>query len=235
MSCLDFRRSVLAGPGLRSMDSQAHIDECADCRAFLHHIRGLESRISEAVLVPVPEGLEERILLRNESRPRIRRARYAVAAAILVTAGLLTQGVTQRAHEPALPASTVAADETHAAAMAISFVLEHEPKLLHQDQQGDPAVLRESLARLGLRLPDGETTVRYLGKCPVPGGTGDHVVLFGPWGKVTLILVADQRVPQRSIVSVREQVAIAAPARDGGYILISDSLAQAKRMEDMIL
>lgn len=235
MSCLDFRRSVLADPSLRSVGSQTHADECADCLAFLRHIRGLERGISEAALVPVPEGLEERILLRNLPRARIRYARYAVAAAIVAATGLLTHEWTQRTHEPAVLPGTVAADEAHAAAMAISFVLEHEPRLLHQGRRGDPAVLRESLARLGLKLPAGEIQALYLGKCPVPGGTGDHVVLFGPWGKVTLILVADQRLSDRKIVSLRQQTAIAAPARAGGYILIADSLTRAKRMEDMIL
>jgi hypothetical protein len=234
MNCLEFRRLVLIDPNPRAADRLAHADQCAECRAFLREMQGLEGRLSDALLVHVPEGLEDRVLLRHRTRPGERRAWYAAAAAVLLSLASLSYHLASPPREPATQ-QVFGAAEQDMATVAISFVLDEEPHLLQQGRRGDPAILRNSLLRLGLNLPNRDVVVRYLGKCPVPGGTGDHVVLSGPWGQVTLILVPDQRLSDRKVVSHRERIAIAAPARDGGYILIADSLTHAKKLEDMML
>lgn len=77
--------------------------------------------------------------------------------------------------------------------------------------------------------------MRYLGKCPVPGGAGEHVVLQTELGRVTLILVPDHPLGPRVIVADRQMTALANPARSGGYILVADSLDRVKRIEKMLL
>lgn len=237
MNCLEFRRKALADPHARSLEQLEHAARCAECNDFLEHMQSLEAEIQEAATVPVPDGLADRIVLKTKTGRSSLYKRAALAASLLLALGIGTWSYKslQDTQRKTLVETAAVAREDHMATMAISFVLDHEPRLLDENKRGDPEVLRQALRRLGLTLPGGEVQVRYLGKCPVPGGTGEHVVLMAPWGRVTLILVPDQPLPTRVVVAHRERTAIAAPVRGGGYIVIADSLIHAKRLEAMIL
>ena len=131
--------------------------------------------------------------------------------------------------------AAVSLSATHPAVAAITYVVDHEQRLLKEGRSGDPAAMRSALERLGLKLPADGVTVRYLGKCPVPDGTGEHVVLQTALGRVTLILVPDHPLGPRVIVADRQMTALAKPARSGGYILVADSLDHVKQIEKILM
>ena len=114
-------------------------------------------------------------------------------------------------------------------------MLDHEPRLLRENVSGDPAVMKSALERLGLNLPAQGTTVRYLGKCPVPSGEGEHLVLQTPFGQVTLILVPEQSLGPRVVVTYRDRTAVLSPVQSGSYIVVTDSLKNVKQIEKMLM
>lgn len=235
MNCIEFRRLIFAEPRVLSAEQQAHGAQCEACAAFAKEIGDLNAQITEAVLVPVPESLDERVLLRHRIRRPARLAMFALAASIMLGAGvtLLVYQEQRPAGEQVVAGSALGGE--HPAVAAISYVLDQEPQLLRTNRTGDPDVMRNALSRLGMKLPENEVRVRYLGKCPVPGGAGEHVVLETPLGQVTLILVPDRSLGTRRVVDYRNRVAVSSPVSSGSYILVAESLWTLKQLEQLLL
>ena len=220
---------------------------CAKCAALAREIEDFDARIHDAAMVPVPEGLAERVLLRHKVREPARFGKFgfgaggfglgawALAASLIIALLAVIQIYRVDSGDQERIATAAAVGEGHAAIAAISYVLDHEPQLLKDNVSGDPAVMRSALTRLGLNLPAQGTTVRYLGKCPVPGGEGEHLVLQTPFGHVTLILVPEQSLGPRVVVAYRDQTAVVNPVQSGSYIVVTDSLKNVKQVEKMLM
>ncbi|MGQ0752134.1 MAG: DUF3379 family protein [Betaproteobacteria bacterium] len=235
MNCIEFRRLLLTEPRALSQEQQAHSAQCDACASFAKEIGDQESQITEAVLVPVPESLDERVLLRQRIRRPARLALFALAASMMLAAGIGFFAYQERKSSDDHVIAGSNLDSQHPAVAAISYVLDHEPQLLLANQRGDPVVMRDALLRLGIKLPEDKMRVRYLGKCPVPGGAGEHLVLNTPHGHVTLILVPDRSLGSRRVVDYRNRVAVASPLSSGSYILVGESLHTLRRLEQMLM
>jgi hypothetical protein len=233
MTCFEFRRLILALPRERTAEQEEHMANCERCAMLAADAAALEARLEETVLVPVPDALAERVLLRQHMRPAPRYGMWAMAAALVIGVGLGVQFYQTHERESVAPAAALSSE--HPAVAAISFVLDHEPRLLKANRTGDPRDMFAAFQRLGLKPPADGTTIRYLGKCPVPGGTGEHIVLTTPHGPVTLILVPDYPVGSRVLVADRQMTAVAQPVRSGGYIVVADSPQTIRQVERMLL
>ena len=234
MNCFEFRKLLLADPRARTPGQDRHLAECPACANVAREMENLEARVHDAMRVPVPEALAERVLLRQKTRvPALRVWALAASLVAAIGAGAYFYRTAGNAEEPMLVAATLG--QNHPAVAAIAYVVDHEPQLLREGRSGDPAVMRSALVKLGLKLPANGVTVRYLGKCPVPSGTGEHIVLETALGKVTLILVPDQPLGPRVTVADRQMTALASPVRSGGYILVADSPDHVKRIEKMLM
>lgn len=235
MNCLECRRLLFAIPRARTAEQEAHLAQCSPCAALAAEAAEFEARLEEAVLVPAPDGLADRVLLRQKMQRAPRYHVLALAATLVLGIGIGTQfyRAQHAEHEPVRPAVALGAD--HPAVSAISFVVDHEARLLSAGRTGDPQVMMASLKRLGLNLPVHQVTVRYLGKCPLPGGgQGDHIVLTTPEGQVTLILAPDYPVGSRVMVADRSMTALVQPVGAGGYIVIAPSLQMIQGTERLL-
>ena len=234
MNCFEFRRLVLADPRARTPEQERHLAECAACSSLARDMERFEARIHDAVHVPVPEALAERVLLRQKIRVPALQA-WALAASLIVAlgVGIYFYGAPVSEDQRVLTAAALSA--SHPAVTAIAHVLDEEPRMLEENRGVDPVVMRAAFMRLGLNVPAKGTTVLYFDKCPMTGGKGDHVVLRTPLGQVTLILVPEQPFASRVVVADRDKTAVASPARAGGYILIADTLKNVKQVEKMLL
>ena len=65
MNCLEFRRTALSEPGNRTQDYLSHRGECDDCARYADSVGVLDKKIADALRVPVPEDLANRIKLRQ--------------------------------------------------------------------------------------------------------------------------------------------------------------------------
>lgn len=236
MNCFDFRKNTLAVAGMTTPDHAEHAAGCAACAAFAHDLILQDEKLREALQVQAPEGLVGRILLAQRRNPQqIHWRPWAIAASVIAAVALSSYTGLRESHYPAeriVDASALSGN--HLAIAAIDYVVEHEPQLLAENVQGDPEVMRANLQRIGLQLPAG-TEVRYLGKCPVIGGTADHLVVQTSAGPVTLMLVADQGLGARVMVAYRDKTAVATSIRRGGYIMIADSASAVQRLEQKLL
>lgn len=214
--------------------------QCAKCAALAREVENFEAKIHDAAMVPVPEALADRVLLRHKVREPARFGGFgfgvwALAASLIIAIGAVIHLHRADIGDEERVATSAAVGEGHAAIAAISYVLDHEPQLLKENVSGDPAVMKSALMRLGLNLPAKGTTVRYLGKCPVPSGEGEHLVLQTPFGQVTLILVPEQSLGPRVVVAYRDRTAALSPLRSGSYIVVADSLQAVKQLERLLM
>lgn len=190
--CLNVRRALLADPQAYALVLPEHLATCAPCRAFAAILVADEAALRVAICVPVPEQLQERILLQTALRARRRdlaaplrqwlglfsypqRAVFAVGcSAALLLALCMVQASVDRVIDWG--------------DVALAHVIGEADALAGNETVPRHALL-EALASYGLGLEGDLGTLRMVGNCPMPGGRGVHVVIDTPdMGTLTLIL-----------------------------------------------
>jgi hypothetical protein len=232
-NCLEVRRRLLAAPRERSEEVLAHVTGCSGCARFADDLAALDRKVVKATRIPVPEGLNERILLAQAGgkHPRAGRVISAAAAALLISIGAVTLLAAEE--PPALAAETVAQAQT--AVSAISMVLDEQPARAEPPRL-DPALSAERLNEVGLALKKEEkekVLARYVGKCHVSGRACEQIELLTYDGYVSVILMEDERAARPVMVADRRMAALLSPAPHGAYIVIAQTPRQAKRAQKL--
>ena len=211
MNCLEFRRLKLADPSRMPGEATAHQRECPLCDAFARRIDAREERVAATLAVPVPEGLADRVLLRVHHGQRRPWKLMALAASVVLSFGL---GLSILHDYP----------REDYAAFAIEHTL-HEPESFTDHRLADPGQFRLALAKFGAELnaPVGE--VMYMKLCPVPGGTGWHIVIRTEQGPATLLLIPRKAGVGRETLQAQwgGLNAVALPGGEGYFAVVADS------------
>ncbi|QID18959.1 DUF3379 domain-containing protein [Nitrogeniibacter mangrovi] len=220
-TCLDLRREKLADPKRLSADARAHLAECGACRQFAHGIDTLEQQVAKVLAIPVPDGLADRVLLRvhrNQKRPwRL----WALAASVLLSFGIGTVQWQPRT-------------KPDYARFAIEHVM-HEPQSFTEHRLTDPSRFRLVLANFGGHLLAPIGKVRYMRLCPVPNGTGWHIVLDTEVGPVTLLLIPGKEISGKAFeAKFAGMTARALPGGQGYYAIVAETPQIVDAVEKLI-
>jgi len=181
VTCLEFRRRIGGEPNARDAALIEHRHACRACAAFQDRMQRFDGRIAAALELPVPEHLADRILFQARRRPGRPQRFAAIAATVLVLLSGVWTGA-RYLNTGSLPQAVV----TH---------IEHEPDALMPvsapvGKQHLDAVLKWGDARL-----DGDVgPVSYARLCYFRGHLMAHLVVPGPNGPVTVILLPHQQV-----------------------------------------
>ncbi len=189
MTCLEARREITAAPCWPSAALRRHVAECEACARALWREQGFDRRLREALTVPVPEELAERLLLTQTTRhrSRLRPSFMALAASLLLALAL---GVTwQLGVRPV--------SEAQALNQYVAAHLEHEPESLTTTTPVNLGTVEKLLNQYGLHLSGDVGNIVYARRCPTPNGTGVHLVVRTAEGPVTFIYMPEQRVGSR--------------------------------------
>lgn len=227
MNCMEFRRISLASPLHPGHEALEHEASCPSCAHFYQELRMQEEALYEAMAVPVPEGLADRVLLRQQHgwRERFlpRFAIPALAASLTLAVGLgLGLGQDRQPHE--LTAESLAA--------GIAEHVLNEPKALASSVILPAPVLVKAVSQSGGEVISPLGQVSYADHCPLPGGgTGEHLVLNTSQGKVTLILM-----PTKTLASAlrlfKDGLNVSVlPAGKGSLALIAETDSQIREAE----
>lgn len=183
MNCLEFRRRLAAEPGSTADAFLAHRDACPRCAESWSRAQAFEATLTRALAVPVPEGLADRILLRQTTAVRQARADtrrvvfQRLAAAVVLGAGLSL--VWRHGIAPAQALPDLAVEH-----------LEHEPYALSARAEVDPAQIEAAFVHLGVRLAARPDAVNYLQNCDLGEHRAVHMVVQRAEGPVTVLFVA---------------------------------------------
>ena len=221
MNCIDLRREALAQPLRLGEPAREHMETCPACRAFVERQRELDARLYDALQVPAPDGLADRILVAHGIRRRRAPWIWGIAATIVVAAGI-------SATAPAISGRSLAGE-------AIAHVHE-EPQALTLVSTHPPALLPTELATQGVRLARTVGEVTYATLCPMASGKALHVVIATPSGPVTLLLLpSDATRRRRALVESDGMTAITVPTARGNIAIVAKNREQALAVENALI
>ncbi|MDB5801519.1 MAG: hypothetical protein JWL63_2458 [Rhodocyclales bacterium] len=216
--CLDFRREKLADPKRISSSAQEHLAGCAMCQAFARRIDKMEAAIADALSVPLPEGLNDRILLRLHQDP-LNKRKTAWRAFALAATVLLTMAVS-------LHIGNETGGDSMQLAMAAASHAGDETAEIRAHRSVDASQFGLVLSNFGGAMQQPLGQVRYIHFCPIEGfGMGWHIAYDTPRGKVTLLLIPGEHSgPPTQTVQVEGMQVRVQRAGQGYYALVTDNM-----------
>jgi hypothetical protein len=230
MNCLQSRRLLLALPRAHSDEHRTHIDACPGCARLTQELEAFGRDIEDAALVPIPDSLVDRILLRRKHSQPIWQYATAAILALAAVGIALVAGVA----EPYLDRTVEAVGPTHPAVVAIAEVTDEQQELVQSALGADD--IHQDLQRLGLKLKPGEATAYHLGKCRIQGGGDcDHIVVSTHDVHADVMLLEHYPHSDRLLVADRQMVALLSPTGSGVYIVVAQSSSAAKRVEKLFV
>lgn len=194
MNCIEFRRTLLTDPAAVDPEFTAHRRGCSECTDAIERSAHFERRLREAVNIDVPENLTSRILLKQSfeahgERPwwRTRRV-YALAASLLLAVALVSLGLGAQLEQRRLSKEFVALVNGAPYAMAASKPV-------------SSSEISAALEPAGLDIQGPIGDVTYAGRCLVRGKLSGHIVIQGDTAPVTVFLISEQLVADRTTIN----------------------------------
>ncbi len=223
-NCIDFRREKLADPRRLSEAAEEHLIGCAACQAFSRRINAGERTLQQAVAVEVPDGLADRILAGSRSRVAQPLKLWALAASVVASVGIGLQYAYRTPGQQNIE-------------LAVEHVM-HEPEALMSSRRIEPQRVAQVLESFGAEVKLPLTAVRYVKLCPVPGGTGWHIVFDTGHGPATLLLMPQSReraAATRIITaSYRNMGVHVEPGGQGVFAVVAADETRARAAAEML-
>jgi hypothetical protein len=217
MNCIDFRRDILANPRQLGEAARGHAGDCAGCREFLERQRDLDTALFDTMRVSAPDGLADRILVARGIRQSRRPWLWALAATVVLAAGVAT--LMPRAVDDPLGREAI----VHVAAEPESFV---------RGNAVSAAFLDSELSSQGMHLVAAIGEVTYAQICPMAGSVARHMVVETATGPVTIFLAPNAVSPKhRAVTEADGMAAITLPSSKGAIMIVAARLDQALAVE----
>ncbi len=186
MNSTELKRALLADPTHLDPEQIRALEQDVDLRRYFNDALELDGWIHQAMEVPVPDDLEERLQTLNcgQAANEVPKARlsWLKGGALAASLALAVVGYQWFGHG-SLPEEIIA----H---------IQHEPASLMSDNPVDMRDLKALLADYDIRLKAPLGKVTYLTRCRVQGRSGIHMVLDTPQGRVTVFLVPDMQLDE---------------------------------------
>jgi hypothetical protein len=224
VTCLDVRRILGAEPQRRDAGIAEHIKECPGCAAFARDMLALDARLEAAFKLPVPEGLEARIALDGslKNNRRAWRPWFAAAASVLMTVALASFAWH---HSHPSDATLVAAVVSHIENPEEASAIVPDRALLH-----DAAYVEGVMQQAGADMQGGLPDVAYAQVCLFRGERVAHLVVHGPNGPVTILLLRHVHVDKEMPVDEHGFHGVIIPAGMGSIAIVTNNNSPVQPM-----
>ncbi|HEV7165821.1 MAG TPA: DUF3379 family protein [Gammaproteobacteria bacterium] len=229
VTCLDVRRQVGADPSRLEAGVAEHCKSCNACAAFVREMQSLEGRLERAFAVPVPEGLEARIVLDASLKhtPRLWRPWVAAAAS-----GLLTLALATAAYQHQHPSG-----DDLAGAVVAHITNPEEAGAIGPDQTliHDASYVEDVFHGAGVRMQGSMDDVTYAHVCLFRGERVVHLVVHGDHGPVTILLLPHIHVDKNMPVDEEGFHGVIVPAGQGSIAIVTNNATPVEPMaEEMV-
>jgi hypothetical protein len=190
MNCLEFRRRLGSEPSCTEADFVAHRSGCGFCSAAHARADEFEQRIRNALLVPLPPSLADRILLAQTTQLRhgMRSQRRGVVAIALAAAASIVI---------ALLAVRPSSEVPVLAGMVADHLQEHVVSASDAARPVPSADVIEAFAARGVNIASVPGGVNYVHQCPAGPYRTVHMVMPERDGPVSVVYVADAKASER--------------------------------------
>ena len=226
VTCLDVRRQVGAEPRRLEPGVMEHCKSCASCAVFVRETQALDARLERAFDIPVPEGLEARIVLDASLKhaPRIWRPWLAAAASMLLTLALAT---TAYVHMHPVDGDLAKAVVAHIQNPEELPAIAPDRTLIH-----DASYVENVFNRAGVRMQGSMDDVAYAHVCLFRGERVVHLVVQGRDGPVTIMLLPHIHVDKNMPVDENGFHGVIVPAGQGSIAIVTNNSTPVQPMEE---
>lgn len=206
MNCLDCRRLLLTVPDARDPALHTHLRECPSCARFASEQAAFERRLGDALRVPAPQNLRERVIFDASMFSRRRRRWLALVATLLLGIAIGMGGW----------------EYVTGQRLSNDMVVHMANDPLHERPPQGTATLR--LARLTVGL-GAYVNVAELGeivnarRCEINGRHGAHFVIERGDMRATAFLLPNVRLAMEHRVQAGGMHGVLIPT-DGGVIAV---------------
>ncbi len=201
MDELEFRRRTIAQPNELDKELLEFANSSPDRQQFLNENKTFDKQLNDALDIPVPDNLAERIILNTSLKEKARkdefeqknnvidsRSRFKFDRVYLAFAASFVIAVS------AFMFSTEQ-NLNHAAGEHALAHVYHELNALNKTQPISLQTVNEKLALLGGQLNDLPGKVTYVNFCDFQGEKGIHLVFESDFGPMTVFIVpSDNKV-----------------------------------------
>ncbi|MDF2177100.1 DUF3379 family protein [Aliiglaciecola sp. CAU 1673] len=181
MDDLEFRRAIYADPQSDDPKLREAAAKDPSRQQFCKEMKQLDERLKQATKVAVPDGLAERILLRQSMQhyrqQRKRRFQWAMAASVVLCLGLAFNLWQNR--------------DIDMSAHALAHIY-HDEDALSADEHVTLAQVNAKLASFGGNFSDEIGKISYANFCFMDGVKSLHMVLETEQGKVTVFILPNK-------------------------------------------
>ena len=214
MNELEFRRRLLTDPNDKTPDMQAYLRDNPALVAEVQRLRQLDHSVREAMQVPVPEGLESRILVRQSWTKRAPK-RLAWAASILLTISVASS-VGYYVYDGQIRRSNLQTTLVELTDNALAK--------LDNTVRVDPNQVKSLISHIGAYLKDDLGTVYYAKKCNIQGQNAAHLIVAGEHGPITLFMLpGETRSATSQIQFDDQQRGLLVPAGQGSIAVLGQT------------
>ncbi len=231
MNSTERKRALLADPTHLQPEQVRALEQDTELRAWFNEALELDGLIHQAMQLPVPEDLEERLQSLTCGQPVPRRTgsrRWLQAGALAASLALVVAGYSYLGFRD--PAAEIIAH------------IQHEPASLISDNGVKLQDVQALLADYGMRLQTQLGKVTYLTRCRLQGHAGVHMVLETDYGRVTVLLVPGLAVKEMKeiqgdglegyLIALQERYGMAIVGRAGQPLMqVERLLRDAIRIE----
>lgn len=213
MNCMEFRRMLLTDPRSSEPAFIEHRSHCPECAEAAARSARFERRLAEAVNVEVPENLASRILLKQSFEPQPRPAWWRSARLLALAASLLLMVGVAALGWQSYRAQQQLADEFVA-------LVNGAPYALSATRAVSGSEISATLEPTGLDLAGTIGDVTFAGRCIIRDKLSGHLVVKGDTAPVTVFLMTDRLVENRTRIRTAQYSGIVLPQGSGTIAIV---------------
>jgi len=228
MDDLEFRRRLYADPADDDIAILEAIQSDANRAKFAEELKHIDAVLDSTLKVDVPEGLAERLLLRqtmdvHQRQKKTMRSYMALAASVAFIAGV---SLTMLRTPDAQLSQHVLAHVYHEIDTVVGDV----------DEQVALNQVNAKLASYGAQMSNVSEHIYYANHCDFDGKRSLHMVIGGEQGKVTVFLVPNVHSFEQLPASFADERfnGIMQTRGDVGIITVAEHKEDAKRAQQQL-
>jgi len=199
MDELEFRRRTIAQPNELDKELLEFANSSPDRQQFLNENKTFDKQLNDALDIPVPDNLAERIILNTSLKEKARKDEFEQKNSVIDSRFKFDRVYLAFAASFVIAVSafmfSTEQNLNHAAGEHALAHVYHELNALNKTQPISLQTVNEKLALLGGQLNDLPGKVTYVNFCDFQGEKGIHLVFESDFGPMTVFIVpSDNKV-----------------------------------------
>lgn len=228
MNCENYIEAISADPSESFDGGAAHAAGCADCRDARDAVRALDSRVYNALAIPVPEMKMPALDAGDTVVSLPLRQRMTTPAWFAVAAGFaLAAVIGLQIMKPDYSQMTLAEQ-------VVAHLDHEEGSLVVTDVAVSERTLESVVSSDVARMDDGVGLVTYARSCVINGRSVPHLVIQGEKGPVTLLLMPDEYVTEATPLAGESINGVILPVGNGSIAIIGERDEQIRKIGDRV-